>query len=376
MNVSTKKEAFKLLDYPKWKRVGEIDFIEIEALEKNGSTSIKGLKQWQNQGVKVYKITSEDKDLDDVLYTPLKECLFEIDSVQFGSNDKLVLQSETEFNLGHVVIVPDHVQISEPLEIHYSIETKTIDQTVIHMGKGATATLVVVYKGEKGNYHNGLIKIYASEGSTLHLSEVQMLNNETIHIQNTVSYLEKEATVNLTTIDFGGSIVVTDYSSHLVGNQSISLVNSAYIGDGDRKLDIGYNTYHKGMRSESLVNCKGALLDSSRKTFRGNLRFLHGAKRSKGRESEYVLLLDEHVQSDAIPALLCDEDDVSGEHAASAGQVNPQQLFYLMSRGFSVNEAKKLIIHGSFSQVINYLPTKDLILEVEEELERRLVHAK
>jgi len=376
MNVRLKKEAFIALDYPKWKRVGVIDFVEIEAAKKHGSTHVKGLKQWQNQGAKVYKITSDDKDLEDVLYTPLKDSLGDIETVQFGSNEKLVLQAESEFNLGHVVRVPDYVQLSEPLEIYYTVDHKTIDQTVIHMGKGSTATLVVVYKGEKGIYHNGLIKIYAGEGSTLNISEVQLLGDETVHIQNRVSYIEREATVNVTTIDFGGSVVVTDYSAHLVGNQSVSLVNSAYIGDGDRKIDIGYNTYHKGMRSESLVNCKGALLDNARKIFRGNLRFLHGAKRSKGRESEYVLLLDEHVQSDAIPALLCDEDDVSGEHAASAGQVNPQQLFYLMSRGFSVNEAKKLIIQGSFSQVINYLPTKELILEVEEELERRLVHAK
>ena len=76
-----------------------------------------------------------------------------------------------------------------------------------------------------------------------------------------------------------------------------------------------------------------------------------------------------------MPALLCDEDDVSGEHAASAGQVDEDQLFYLMSRGFNLKEAKKLVIHGSFSPIIDRLGITSIQERVELELERRLLYA-
>lgn len=375
MNKIEKIDTYKTLEYPKWKRVGTIDFEAHEALLKGGSTNIDGLKVWQNFGAKIYKIASENKDLNDVLCVPFADILSEFDSLPYGSNGKLVLQNETQFNLGNLIVVPKNTVIDEPLVIHYKLAGITMDQTIIKMEKGSRANVAIVYDDVQGGYHNGLIKIYADDDSTLNLSEVQYASHELVHIQNRVAIIKNRAKVSFATIDFGGAVIVTDYSAHLSGNESVSHVSSAYLGEQERKLDIGYNTYHKGVRSESLVECKGALMDSSKKIFRGNLRFARGAKRSKGRESEFVLLLDEHVQSEAIPALLCDEDDVSGEHAASAGQVNAQQLFYLMSRGFSLKEAKKLIIHGSFSQVINLLPTKELIDIIEEELERRLVHA-
>ncbi len=116
-------------------------------------------------------------------------------------------------------------------------------------------------------------------------------------------------------------------------------------------------------------------MDHARKIFRGNLKFERGSTKSAGEESEYVLLLDENVRSDALPALLCDEDDVSGEHAASAGQVDEDQLFYLMSRGFNLKEAKKLVIHGSFTPVIDRVGIDSIQERIEAELERRLLYA-
>lgn len=375
MMINLKKEQMQSLSYPSWKRVGNIDFEGFDNIEKNGTTAIDGLQVWQSSGVKIYKITSEDKDLEDVFWTPYKELLNEFEEVRYGSDKKLVLQAETEFNTGHLIVIPEGVILERPLMIHYRVNSASVDQTVIFMGKSSKAVVSVVYEDDNGSYHNGLIKVYGKDDSRLDLSIVQLFSDQTVHIQNTVSLLGRNTQVNLTTIDFGSALFVSDYSAYLNGQSAMSEVNSAYLGEHDRKIDIGYNTYHKGMRSESVVECKGALMDRSKKVFRGNLRFLNGAKRSKGRESEYVLLLDEQVQSDAIPALLCDEDDVSGEHAASAGQVNMQQLFYLMSRGFSLKEAKKLIIHGSFSKVIDLLPTVELKERVEEELERRLIHA-
>lgn len=375
MMINLKKEQMQSLSYPSWKRVGNIDFEGFDNIEKNGTTAIDGLQVWQSSGVKIYKITSEDKDLEDVFWTPYKELLNEFEEVRYGSDKKLVLQAETEFNTGHLIVIPEGIILERPLMIHYRVNSASVDQTVIFMGKSSKAVVSVVYEDDNGSYHNGLIKVYGKDDSRLDLSIVQLFSDQTVHIQNTVSLLGRNTQVNLTTIDFGSALFVSDYSAYLNGQSAMSEVNSAYLGEHDRKIDIGYNTYHKGMRSESVVECKGALMDRSKKVFRGNLRFLNGAKRSKGRESEYVLLLDEQVQSDAIPALLCDEDDVSGEHAASAGQVNMQQLFYLMSRGFSLKEAKKLIIHGSFSKVIDLLPTVELKERVEEELERRLIHA-
>jgi Fe-S cluster assembly scaffold protein SufB len=81
-----------------------------------------------------------------------------------------------------------------------------------------------------------------------------------------------------------------------------------------------------------------------KKVFRGTLDFKLGSTQSVGKEEESVLLLSETVKSDSIPALMCSEDDVIGEHGASIGQLDEEQLFYLMSRGIEEHQAKLLVI--------------------------------
>lgn len=115
-------------------------------------------------------------------------------------------------------------------------------------------------------------------------------------------------------------------------------------------------------------------MDHGTKVFRGNLDFKRGARHSKGVEEEYVVLLDPTVKSHSIPALLCDEDDVQGEHAASAGQINENQLFYLMSRGLNERESKKLIVEASFRPILDKLPLEDLRETINKEIDRRLMY--
>jgi len=367
--------------YPEWKRVGGITPIDNAVSTHKGETAIKGLSKWKNRGAKIYRITNTDKDLDDIYYVPYAEELAAFDEYKYGTDLKYVLQGESLFGTGYIIQIPDNLVIEEPLIIDYLVSEDNpsmIDHTFILVGENSKANIVIRYAQsdmQMAGYHNGLTKVYAKKNSNLLLTKLQMFKDQVVHIDNTVSILENDSKVTYSSFDFGGSKIVTDYSSYLVGDRSMSKTVTAYLGDGERKLDIGYNVTHIGKRSESLIECKGALLDNAKKIFRGNLKFVRGAKKSIGKESEFVLLLDKGVHSDAIPALLCDEDDVIGEHAASAGQVDEQQLFYLMSRGFSVNEAKKMVIHGSFSVVIDLLPNQALKDQVEDELGRRLLDA-
>ncbi len=382
MNILENKQLkYEQLAFPAWKRVGGVDFNIEQGKNHEGHTKISSIKHWKNQGVKIYHMSKADKDLDDLYYNPYVDELEAINNRPYGTNEKYVLQGEVLFGTGYIIEIPDNVTLVDPLVLEYSVTeeySSLIDHTFIKIGKNSKATVVVKYTSlglTSPGYHNGLTKIYADTGSEFQLTKIQTFGEEVNHIDNNVSLIEKDGHVTFTSFDFGAAKVVTDYSAFLVGEGSKNTTVTAYLGDHNRKLDIGYNSIHSGRRSESLIECRGALLDSAKKIFRGNLKFERGAKKSVGKESEFVLLLDEKVHSDAIPALLCDEDDVIGEHAASAGQVDEQQLFYLMSRGFSLKEAKKLVIHGSFSAVIDLLPTDDLKDLVEEQLERRLLNA-
>ena len=108
----------------------------------------------------------------------------------------------------------------------------------------------------------------------------------------------------------------------------------------------------------------GALCDRSKKNFRGTLDFLRGCRKAVGSETDECLLLSPHVHSVSLPLLLCKEDDLEGDHASSAGQIDKDKLYYLMSRGFSEKGAQLIIVESNIRPVIDGLGDEVLIERV------------
>ena len=374
------KKQFNMLEYPRWKRVGDIQKSDLnQALNDNSVLSIEHKGGDLSAVLTIQQIKGDSIEVDSSLYHPYQKLLQQFEKYPYGSHEKYIREAEGFFDEAVVIEVEENVHVNEPIFLRYNTENRTgfIDQNLIYAKKGANVTLVFDYSSfnNEGGYHNGLIRVMAEENAYVKIILLQTFSNRIDHIQNTVSIIGNYGHVDYVSFDLGAHVIVSDYSAHLIGDSSESEVITAYIGNEHQRLDLGYNSTHHGKYSQSLIETKGALLDHAKKVFRGNLKFERGSTKSAGEESEYVLLLDENVRSDALPALLCDEDDVSGEHAASAGQVDEDQLFYLMSRGFNIKEAKKLVIHGSFTPVIDRIGIESIQERVEEALERRLIYA-
>jgi len=230
---------------------------------------------------------------------------------------------------------------------------------------------------EGSNQHYGTTRVIAKKGSTVRVVKVQRLGVFDNHFDQNFSFVEEGANLELVDIQLGSRNKAIAYESHLKGRHSNVVLKSLYFGDENEQLDLSFTMRHFGARSESTILSKGALSGNSKKVFRGNLFFETGSVQSVGREKEVVVLLDARVKSDSIPALMCSEDDVIGEHAASIGQLDQEKIFYLMSRGLSLAEAKKLVIKASFEEVLMTLGEStfggdDLKRSIEEALDRRL----
>ena len=120
------------------------------------------------------------------------------------------------------------------------------------------------------------------------------------------------------------------------------------------------------------MELQGALKDESKKNFKGTIDFKKGSKKAKGTENEACMLLSDKAKSLALPMLLCTEEDVDGEHSTSSGKADEKELFYIMSRGLSRNEAIKLIVKAKFYDLIEKVNDEKLKQEVIEEIDRRL----
>ena len=97
-----------------------------------------------------------------------------------------------------------------------------------------------------------------------------------------------------------------------------------------------------------------------------------GCKKATGNENESCILLSDTAKSLALPMLLCSEEEVEGNHSSSAGKIGEKELFYIMSRGFELKEAMKLMVRARFNKILENIKNEDLKEEILSEIDKRL----
>ncbi len=364
--LEERQKAFDVRPLPTWKRAKLPENLFDRASEKSKVT-----------------VTVEG---DETLVKPLDTWL-ESDSF----NERYLIEKEAIKHLGDSFIefatgYSNHHYVVEAkrkgfdrqkVKFTYHQEGTLVDQYVIIAYEGAKLDVIIDYRqadldSEILNQHYGLTRIIAENGSDVKVYKVQQLGSKDNQFEQVFAKTEEGAKVEVLDVELGGAFKAVAYENNLRGRHANAVFNSLYYGENDDKLDLSYTVNHFAKETESTILSKGALDDHAKKVFRGNLFFEQGASKSVGKEEEFVILLDRKVESDSIPALMCSEDDVIGEHAASVGQLDQEKLFYLMSRGFSELEAKKMVIKASFEEVLMSLDDESLKADISETLDRRL----
>lgn len=298
----------------------------------------------------------------------------------FGVSEEFVALGERHYNSGIFVHAPRNSKLTEPIRVEYKLDKENyavVDNNIIIAEENSEVTIVIDYTtvDETEAFHNGVTRVYAKDNAVVNIIKVQRMNDKSFHFDSHIAYSGYATKVNWIQVELGAKNSVTNFINNLDEVSSEANISSVYLADGERNVDLSYHMNHRGRRSLSNIETRGALMDKAKKVFRGTLDFKRGASRSKGSEEEFAILLNKTVKSDAIPILLCEEDDVEGMHAASAGQIDSDKLFYLMSRGLDEKEAKKLIVEASFTPIIDKIPLEDLRKIIAEEVHRRIVNA-
>lgn len=310
-----------------------------------------------NDGALVKKITindyEEDKRLD------LDKYLGMVNKIYINSG--YYIESTKE---------PSVVRISYEAD---KINPHIVDYNLIKVNEGQKLTVVFDYNSAEDikSLRNSATKIQVAEGGELELVTIQRLALDGESFGAVLVDAHAYSKISQYFIDLGGFIAGNSNRLYL-GEASNAETYSIYIADGERKVDLEFSNFHKGRRSQSLIEGRGIVKDKARKVFRGNLKFERGSAKSVGKESEYAILLSKDVKASSIPTLKCDEDDVIGEHAASAGQIDKDKLFYLTSRGLSPKEAERLVVLSAFKPILEKIGDKELEAIVLEEIERRV----
>lgn len=281
-------------------------------------------------------------------------------------------------NYGLTITIPAGVKVEEPIVLEFELNETSpllIDYLHIKAEEGSQADIYVTYRstGDSGYFHNGFAYLEAAKDSNVRIIKMQMLRMEDTHMDNNAVFVEENGQGDIIFCELGSNQITASCNVVLVGNESRSQLQSLYIGDRDRKLDLNYRMELRGKATDGKILVRGALTDSVKKTLKSSLDFIRGSSGSKGSEEETVLTLSDKAVNLSVPLLLCGEDNVEGAHATSSGKPSPSKLFYLMSRGFSEKEAKQLLVEASFTPIINEITIESLKDDVNKRIREVLV---
>lgn len=239
-----------------------------------------------------------------------------------------------------------------------------VDRVELTLEAGSELACTLACRKELGESYLGLIDLVLEANARLEWMDAQLLSPEAESSRLLRAWVGERAELKVYTAEIGAKRLSSTYKVLLQGEESRLVLKLLYVGEGEQQLDMTSFVQHLGRASEALVVARGVLNGRSKKIFRDTLDFKTGAVQSKGREEESVLMLSPTVRNISVPLLYCGESDVEGEHAASSGKPEQSLLYYMMSRGISELEARKLLAEASFASVLSEISDRALAEEI------------
>lgn len=194
------------------------------------------------------------------------------------------------------------------------------------------------------------LRVFAGADARVDIVSTQTLDDSWTALDDAGIVLDERARVQLRQTVLGAGRSYTGLDADVRGDDARLDIDTRYLGHAAQQRDFNYVAHQRGRRTVCNLDANGVLAGESEKTLRGTIELVHGCKGSIGSEQETVLLADERVANRTVPVILCDEDDVAGNHGATIGHVAPKQLFYLASRGISPDDAERLFIAAAFEE--------------------------
>lgn len=281
-------------------------------------------------------------------------------------------------NGGIFVYVPKNTVVEHPIQyvvLHDDEQASFYNHVIIVTEESAEVTYVENYlstTGGEDNQLNIVSEVIAGANSNVTYGSVDYLDKGfTGHIIRRGS-ADADASINwaLGLMNEGSQII--DNTTNLNGDRSTSALKSVVVGTGDQKMNLTSKIVQYGKETDGYILKHGVMKENASSVFNGIGYIKHGGTKSIANQESRVLMLSENARGDANPILLIDEDDVEAGHAASVGRVDPEQLYYLMSRGISRAEAERLVIHGFLDPVVRELPIDDVKRQLREVIERKV----
>ena len=327
----------------------------------------------------VYHNLREDLAKQGVLFldtdTALKEQP-EIFKKYFGKiippeDNKFSALNSAVWSGGSFIYIPPGVKVDMPLQAYFRINAENIGQfertliiadegSEVHYIEGCTAP---VYSSE--SLHSAVVELVAHKDAKLRYTTIQNWSNDVYNLVTKRAYAYEGATVEWIDGNIGSKLTMKYPGIYLMGRKAYGETLSIAFAGKNQHQDTGAKMVHLAPDTTSKITSKSVSRANGRSTYRGLLRVRKGATNVKSTVRCDALLLDDTSKTDTYPYMEINQEDATVTHEATVGKIGDEQIFYLMSRGFTEEEALSLIVNGFMEPF-----TKELPMEYAVELNR------
>ena len=272
--------------------------------------------------------------------------------------------------------VPAETEMADPLHVLVEgvADKRSNAHYVLEVGRHATATFVLEHRGS--GVHAGNLEVIVGDGAQVSVISIQDWDDDAVHVGQHEALIGRDSSYRHVTISLGGDVVRLSCNVRYNGSGGTAELLGLYFADEGQHLEHRLFVDHNTPKTRSNVDYKGALQGEGAHTvWIGDVLIRKVAEGIETYESNRNLVLTDGCRADSVPNLEIETGDIVGAgHASTTGRFDDLQLFYLQSRGIPENEARRLVVHGFFADIVRRIGVPEiearLMAAVEDELAR------
>lgn len=269
--------------------------------------------------------------------------------------------------------IPANVELDEPIVVRLTGTGGLAHaHVVIEAQQHSRGTVVLRHEGSAQHAQN--VEIIVRDGADLTVVSVQKWDDDAIHASSHQARVDRDAKLTHVVVSFGGGVVRVNPSVELSGAGAEGRLYGLSFSDAGQHLESQVYLHHKGPHTVGDVLYKGALQgENARSVWIGDVLIGPDATGTDSYEANRNLVLTDGARADSIPNLEIETGDIQGAgHASATGRFDDEQLFYLQARGIAEDEARRLVVLGFLSEIVQRIGIPELESELIEAIEREL----
>ena len=287
--------------------------------------------------------------------------------------NKLIELNKTNKNSLLTINIAKNTVLSEPLYIAYvAVDRSLVHQTELNIGSSVEANVVESFLADSKQTVNILSKVNVGANAKLNTAVINNINGKSTVYYHRHTEVEQDASLETTNFVLNDSNVVFEDFTHLVGKASEANVATVALSTDNQKQNMTVRVENLAPNAIGNIVNYGISKDTAHLAFNGVGKIHKGMNGGDNQQETRVLNLSRTAEAIANPFLLIDEGDITAGHAASIGQIDEEQVYYLQSRGLTKVEAEKLIVSGFLTPFANIITDKTLKEQLLDSIEVKL----